>query len=71
MRIRVPEEEEKGKGKGSVIQEIIAENFPNLQKEVGSQAMEVHRSPNARDPKKTTARHIIFKMAKIKDMDRL
>ena len=36
-----------------------------------SQAMEVHRSPNTRDKRKTTSRHIIIKMAKIKDKGRL
>ena len=50
---------------------MIAENLPNLGKEIVSQAMEVHRSPNTRDPSKTTLRHIIIKMAKIKDKDRL
>ena len=40
-------------------------------KEVVSQIMEVHRSPNTRDPRRTTPRHIIIKMAKIKDKDRL
>ena len=33
--------------------------------------MEVHRSPNTMDPRKTTSRHIIIKMAKIKDKDRV
>ena len=31
--------------------------------------MEVHRTPNRRDPRRTTPRHIIIKMAKIKDED--
>ena len=39
-------------------------------KVIVSQAMEVHISPNTRDPRKTTPRHII-KMAEIKDEDRL
>ena len=38
----VPEEEEKKKGIESVFEEVIAENFPNLGKEIVSQAMEVH-----------------------------
>ena len=50
---------------------LVAENFPKLGKQIVSQAMEVHRSPNARDPRKTTPRHIIIKMAKIKDKNRL
>ena len=33
--------------------------------------MEVHRTPERWDPKRTTPRHIIIKMAKIKDKDRV
>ena len=33
--------------------------------------MELHRSPNTRDPRKTTPKHIIIKMAKIKGKDRV
>ena len=33
--------------------------------------MEVHRSPNTRDPRKTTPRHIVIKMANFEDKDRL
>ena len=33
--------------------------------------MQVQRSPNSRDPRKTPPSHIIIKMAKIKDMDRV
>ena len=36
-----------------------------------SQSMDVHRTPNTRDPRRTTPRHTIIKMAKIKDKDRL
>ena len=69
--IGVPEEEEREKGIESVIEEVIAENFPNLVKEIIFKAMKIHRSPKTRDPRKTTPRHIIIKMAKIKDNDRL
>ena len=55
----------------SVLEEIIAENFPNMGKEIVSQAMEMHRPHNTRDPRETTSRHIIIKIAKIKDKDRL
>ena len=33
--------------------------------------MEIHRPSNTRDPRKTTPRHIVIKLAKIKDKDRL
>ena len=36
-----------------------------------SQAMEIQRTPNTKYPRKTTPRHIIIKMAKIKDNGRL
>ena len=69
--IGITEEEERGKGIESAFEEVTAENFPNLGKEIVSQAMEVQRSPNTRNPRKTTSRHIIIKIAKIKDKGRL
>ena len=62
---------EREKGIGSVFEEVIPENFSNLGKEIFSQTIEVHRSLNTRDPRRTTPRHIIIKMAKIKDKERL
>ena len=59
------------KGIETVFEEVIAENFSNLGKEIVSQALDIHRSPNKREPRKTTPKHIIIKMAKIKDKDRL
>ena len=68
--IGIPEEEEKEKGIESVFEEVVAENFPSLGKEIVSQATEIHRSPNTRDLRKTTPRHTVIKMGKIKDKDR-
>ena len=59
------------KGIESVFEEIIVENFPKLGEETVSQTMEAHRTPYARDPRKTTSRHIMIKMAMIKDKDRV
>ena len=64
--IGVPEEERE-KGIESVFEEVIAKNFNNPGKEIVSQAMEIHRSPNTKDPRKTTPRHLIIKVGKIKD----
>ena len=69
--IGIPEEEKREKGIESVFEEVVAENFPNLGKDIVSQAMEIHRSPNTRDPRKTIPRHIVIKMGKFKDKDRL
>ena len=60
---------ERKKGIESVFEETIAENFPKLGEEMASQTTEVHRTPMTRDPRR--ARHIIIKMAKIKDKDKV
>ena len=39
--------------------------------EIIEQTTEIHRTPNRKDPRRTTPRHIVIKMAKIKDKDRL
>ena len=43
--IGIPEEEERGKGAESVLEEIIAENFPELGKEKGIEIQEAQRTP--------------------------
>ena len=47
------------------------ENFPNLMKEKVTQIQETQRIPSKRNPKRPTARHIIIKMAKFQDKDRI
>ena len=46
-------------------------NFPNLVKEIDIQVQEAQRIPNKLDPKRTTTRHIIIKMPKVKDKERI
>ena len=47
------------------------ENFPKLGKEIVAQTTEAHRTPERWDTKRSTPKHIIIKMAKIKDKDRV
>ena len=42
--IGIPEEEERGKGAEGILEEIIAENFPELGKEKGIETKR-HREP--------------------------
>ena len=49
----------------------MKENFPNLVKEINIQLQEAQRIPNKLDPKRTTLRHIIIKMPKVKDRERI
>ena len=45
----------------------MAEYFPNLKKETGIQVQEAQRVPNKMNPNRLIARHIIIKMAKVKE----
>ena len=47
------------------------ENSPNLVKEIDMQVQEAQRVPNKMDAKRTTLRHIIIKIPKVKDKERL
>ena len=67
----VPERENREKGAEDVLEDIIAVNFPSLGKETNIQVQEAQRVPNRINPKRTTPRHTVIKMAKIKDKERL
>ena len=45
----------------------MTENFPNLVNEKDTQVQEAQRVPNKLDPKKYAFKHIIMKMARLKD----
>ena len=63
----MPEEEEVEEQEiENLFEKIMKENFPNLVKEINIQAQEAQRAPNKLDPKRTTPRHIIIKMPKVK-----
>ena len=50
----------------------MEENFPNLAKEIDFQeAQEAQRVPKKLGPRKQTLRHIIIKLPKIKDKERI
>ena len=47
----VPEEEDKKKGHEKILEEIIAENFPKMGKEIVKQVQETQRVPNRINPR--------------------
>ena len=49
----------------------MKENFPNLVKEIDIQVQEAQRIPNKMDAKRLTSRHIIIKMPKVEDKERI
>ena len=67
--IGVPGEERK-KGPEKIFEEIIAENFPNMEKEIVNEVQEAHRAPGRVNPRRNTLSHIVIKMTKIKDKDK-
>ena len=52
--IGVPEEEEKKKGYEKIFEEIIVENFPNMEKEIVNQVQEAQRVPYRIKPRRNT-----------------
>ena len=49
----------------------MKENFPNLGKELDIQAEDAERVPNKLDPKRTTPRHVVIRLPKVKDKERI
>ena len=55
----------------NLFEKIMKENFHNLVKEIDIQVQEAQRVLNKLDPKRNTPRHIIIKMPKVKDKERI
>ena len=69
--IGVLEGEEREKGWEKIFEEIIVKNIPNVGKEIATQVQEVQRAPGRINPKRNTPRHIVIKLTKIKDKEKL
>ena len=61
------EGEETEKGSGKIFEEIMAENFMNMGKEIVTQVQETQRGPGRINPRRNTPRHIVNTLTKIKD----
>ena len=69
--IGVPEEEEKKKEYEKNFEEIIVENFPNMEKEIVYQVQEAQRIPYRINPRRNTPRHLLMKLTKTKHKERI
>ena len=69
--IGFPKGEEREKGPEKIFEEIIVENFPNMGKEIATQVQEAERVPYRINPRRNTPRHIVIKLTKIKDKEKL
>ena len=56
------------KGYEKIFEEIIVENFPNIEKEIVNKVQEVQSSIN---PTRNTPRHILIKLTKTKHKERI
>ena len=70
-KIRVPEEEEKKKGYEKFFEEVIVENFPNMEKKIVNQVQEAQRIPYRVNPRRNTPRHTLIKITKTKYKERI
>ena len=67
----VSEGEEREKGPEKIYEEIIVKNFPNMGKETVTQVQEAQRVPYRINPRKSTPRHILMKLTKIKFKEKI
>ena len=67
----MPEGEEEEQEIENLLEKIMKESFPNLVKVIDIQVQEAQRVPNKMDPKRTTPRHIIIKIPKVKNKERI
>ena len=65
--IGLPEEEEREKGPEKIFEEIIVENFSRMGEEIATQVQE----GQAVRYRRNTPKHIVIKLAKIKDKEKL
>ena len=64
--IGLPEEEEKNKEYQKIFEEIVVENFPNMEKEIVNQVQQTQRVPYRIKPRRNTPSHILIKLTKTK-----
>ena len=69
--IGLPEGEEEERDIENLFERTMKENFPNLVKEIDMRVQEAQRVINKVYEKRPTPRHVIVKMPKVKDKERI
>ena len=57
---------QKNKGYDKIFEEIMVENFPNMEKKIVNQVQEIQRVPYRINPRRNTPRYILIKLTKTK-----
>ena len=66
-----PKKKREKKRYENIFEEIRAENFPNMEKEIVNQIQEAQRVPQKMNPRRNMPRHILIKVAKTKHRERI
>ena len=67
----MPEGDKKEQEIENLFEKLTKENFPNFVKEIDIQVQEAQRVPKKLDQNRATPRHIIIKLPKVKDKERI
>ena len=62
---------EKERALEKIFEEIIIENFPNMEEEIVHQVQEAQRVPHKINPRRNMQTHIIIKLTKTKHKERI
>ena len=66
----VPEGEERNRPE-ETFEEIIAENFPNMGKEIVSHVQAAQGAPSRMSPRRNTPGYTVIKLTEVKDKDKM
>ena len=58
-------------GPEKIFEAVIPESFPNMRKEAPTEVQEAQRIPGRINPRSNTPRHILIKLTKIKDKEKI
>ena len=71
FKLQGSQKKEKKKGYEKIFEEIIVENFPNMEKGIVNQVQEAQRVPHGINPRRNMPRHILIKITKTKYKERI
>ena len=59
------------RGAEGIFEQILADNFPNLGKEIGTQVQEIQRTPLQTNKNISTPQYVIVKLANLRDKEEI
>ena len=71
LNYRDPRRRREKKGYEKNFEEIIVENFPNMEKELVNRVQEAQRVPYRINPRRNMSRHILIKLTKTKHKEKI